>query len=418
MKLRGLRWRTSGITAIAMVCVLLALAGGVLLLGRHFLFDEAQTRLESDAAETAQRLSNGLVGAAPIPQSGTFYLVWGPDGQIVTAPAGLSTAPFEAAARATAADRHRIDVIDVSGSSMLVDSRLLLDRDGRPIGVIQTVTALAPVTAAENRLLTSITIAGAVALALTVLAAWLVAGRTIRPVEAALRRQRQFTADASHELRTPLTVIDASLQVLRRHPERAVGTNIDILDSAQREVGRMVRMLDALLTLARADSESLASALVRADVEALLAGLGDELAPRAAETEHPLKIEAAGIGTLEVDVDQLRQLILILVDNAFVHTPAGTPVTIAARSTGSTLVVEVRDRGPGIPAAERQRVFDRFLRLGTARPGIGSGLGLSIARELAERAGGSIQLADAGPGLAARVSIPVSNSGRAFRSHV
>jgi len=93
-------------------------------------------------------------------------------------------------------------------------------------------------------------------------------------------------------------------------------------------------------------------------------------------------------------------------------------VTIAARSTGSTLVVEVTDRGPGIPAAERQRVFDRFLRLGTARPGIGSGLGLSIARELAERAGGSIQLADAGPGLAARVSIPVSNSDRAFRSPV
>lgn len=86
MTLRGLRLRMSGITAIAIVCVLVALAGGVLLLGRQFIFDEAQTRLESEAAETAQGVRDG---AAPAAQPGTFYLVWGPNGQIITAPAGL-----------------------------------------------------------------------------------------------------------------------------------------------------------------------------------------------------------------------------------------------------------------------------------------------------------------------------------------
>ena len=409
MNLHGLRLRMSGITALAIVSVLVALAGGFLLLGRQFLFDEAQTRLESDAAETTQGVRDRLDTAARIPQTGTFYLVWGPDGQIVTAPTGLSTVPVGAAARAAAADKHRIDVIEVAGSSMLVDSRLARDANGRSIGVVQTATPLAPVTAAENRLVTSVAVAGAVALVLAVLAAWLVAGRTMRPVEAALRRQRQFTADASHELRTPLTVIDASLQVLRRHPERTVGSSIDTLDSAQREVGRMVRMLDALLTLARGDTASVASAPVSGDIDALFASLHDELAPRGEETEHPLKIEAAGIGMMAIDLDRLRQLILILVDNAFVHTPSGTPVTVAAHRTDSVLLIEVTDRGPGIPATERQGVFDRFRRLGTARPGSGSGLGLSIARELAERAGGSIQLVDAQPGLAAQVSIPVAN---------
>ena len=296
---------------------------------------------------------------------------------------------------------------------MLVDSRLVLDRGGRSLGVVQTATPLAPVTAVANGLLASIAIAGAGALVLTVLAAWLVAGRTTRPVEAALRRQRQFTADASHELRTPLTVIDASLQVLKRHPERTVGTSIELVEAAQREVGRMARMLDGLLTLARADTEARPrSKPVTADVAAILAALGADLAPRAAETKHPLTIDGTGVGTVEIDPDHLRQMILILVDNALVHTPEGTPVTVAARRTASSLVIEVTDRGAGIPAEERQRVFDRFRRLKTARPGTGSGLGLSIARELVERAGGSIDLADADPGLAARVSIPIPNRDR------
>jgi signal transduction histidine kinase len=397
----------SGITAIAIVCVLVALAGGTLLLARQFIVGEAQTRLETDASETAQDVRNG---ATPAAVSGAFYLIWGPDGQIVTAPPGVSPAPFESAARDAQSGAHRIDVINVSGSPMLVDSRLVLDRNGRLLGVVQTAIPLAPVTAIENGLLASVAIAGAGALALTVLAAWLVAGRTTRPVEAALRRQRQFTADASHELRTPLTVIDASLQVLKRHPERTVRTSIDVVDAAQREVGRMARMLDALLTLARADTDSRPNAPVRIDVDAMLISLGDELLPRAAETKHPLTVDGSGVGMLEVDPELLRQLILILVDNALVHTPEGTPVQVSARRTASSLVVEVVDRGRGIPAAERQRVFERFRRLETATPGTGSGLGLSIARELVIRVGGSIELADAEPGLTARVSIPVSNS--------
>lgn len=409
MTLRALRLRMSGITAIAIVCVLVVLAGGVLLLGRQFIFGEAQTRLETDAAETAQDVRNGTTPAA---QSGTFSLVWGPDGQIVTAPPGVATAPFAAAAQAAQSGSQRIDVINVSGSSMLVDSRRVLDRNGRSLGVVQTAIPLAGVTAIENSLLTSVAIAGAGALVLTVLAAWLVAGRTTRPVEAALRRQRQFTADASHELRTPLTVIDASLQVLKRHPDRTVGTSIDVVESAQREVKRMARMLDALLTLARADTESPASVPVRTDVGTLLRDLGDELAPRAAETNHPLTVNGAGVGALDVDADQLRQLILILVDNAFVHTPDGTPVSVGAHRTASKVVVEVTDRGVGIPAEHRRRVFDRFTRLEPAKRGAGSGLGLSIARELVVRAGGSIELADAEPGLAVKVSLPLSDRDR------
>jgi signal transduction histidine kinase len=295
---------------------------------------------------------------------------------------------------------------------MLVDSRRVLDRSGRSLGVVQTAIPLAGVSAIENSLMTSVAIAGAGALVLTVLAAWLVAGRTTRPVEAALRRQRQFTADASHELRTPLTVIDASLQVLKRHPERTVGTSLEVVESAQREVSRMTRMLDGLLALARADIESPASVPVRTDVAAMLRDLGDELAARATETNHPLTVDGAGVGTLDVDADQLRQLILILVDNAFVHTPRGTPVSVGAHRTPSKVVVEVTDRGVGIPAEQRQRVFDRFTRLGSAQRGAGSGLGLSIARELVVRAGGSIELADADPGLAVKVSLPLSDRDR------
>jgi two-component system OmpR family sensor kinase len=128
------------------------------------------------------------------------------------------------------------------------------------------------------------------------------------------------------------------------------------------------------------------------DLAALASDLEDEFGPLAASSDHLL---AASVdGAVLADADELRALQLgrILVENALLHTPPGTPVEVRARSRGGSAVLEVEDAGPGIPAGQRQQLFDRFFRVDGTRAS-GSGLGLAIARELAELMDGAIEVA-------------------------
>ena len=118
------------------------------------------------------------------------------------------------------------------------------------------------------------------------------------------------------------------------------------------------------------------------------------------------------MSTAAVDPDRFKQLLLILLDNALRYSPPGTPVEVTCVSRDHDLVLEVADRGPGVPAELRERVFERFSRLGRdlAGPDAGAGLGLPIARWIATAHGGSISLHDNGPGLRVRVVVPGSPS--------
>ena len=235
--------------------------------------------------------------------------------------------------------------------------------------------------------------------------------------ESALERQRAFVADASHELRTPLTSILANLELLEDELARAEGPRdralaAEIAGSALRSSRRMRRLVGDLLLLARADAgRRMPSRAV--DVAAVAREAAAEAAPLAGGHDLALDLpDGDHVAVVEGAPDDLHRLVLNLIENALLHTPAGTPVVVSVRATEGCVRLEVVDRGPGIPAELRERIFERFAREGgDGAQGAGSGLGLSIVRAVADAHGGWVEARDAeGGGALFAVSLPASEA--------
>jgi two-component system OmpR family sensor kinase len=225
---------------------------------------------------------------------------------------------------------------------------------------------------------------------------------------AALAHQRQFTADAAHELRTPLTALRLQLQLAER-----------ARDDAEREkahgmlregIARAVHLVEQLLTLSRQDPEAPMATPADVDIAELARTIAEGDAGAISEKGLTLTTKIDGPVVVRGDRTALRALMENLVDNAIRYTPSGS-VTVRTYRQGGDAIVEVEDSGPGIPAVERARVFDRFYRGEAAAEG-GTGLGLAIVRRIAERHGGIAELLDppGGRGLLVRVRLPTSFS--------
>lgn len=211
-------------------------------------------------------------------------------------------------------------------------------------------------------------------------------------------RQRAFVADAAHELRSPLTNMRTELEVARR-----LGDGTDwpaVADDLLADTERLSRLVDDLLLLARLDEDDARPARPAAvgPVE-----LGELLRAVAARYPSPpvRLVVPAGAWWTEGDPGELRRVLVNLVENAIRHASAEVRLAVAGPE-GAYHLVTVTDDGPGVPAADRERVFARFTRLddARARDAGGAGLGLAIVRELVRRAGGTVELADATPGAA------------------
>jgi signal transduction histidine kinase len=255
-------------------------------------------------------------------------------------------------------------------------------------GVIQVVGDRTAELRTLGILLLVLLVGGLLALLAATAFGSLYATRALVPIRASLQRQREFAADTSHELRTPLAVIRAAVARARQQPDARVSEIDGTLDTVDDEAIRLGALVDDLLALARTDAGS-------ADLD-----LGDvDLAEIAADAMTPLESLARTRGTtLELDVApapmrgdavRLRRLVTILVDNAIRHGSEHGRVRVTVRPGSLT----VEDDGPGIPAADRNRVFDRFWRGEGAAAG-GSGLGLAIAAWITERHGGRIDVGE------------------------
>jgi len=226
--------------------------------------------------------------------------------------------------------------------------------------------------------------------------------------EDTLARQRKFVADASHELRTPLTSILANLELLETE---LTGEQREMAGSALRSSRRMRRLVGDLLLLARADS---GRELPRVPVD--LSAVAAEAAREAAalSSEHPLSLDLPGPVMVSGVDDDLHRLAGNLIENALIHTPPGTPVTVSVRREGAHAVLEVADRGPGVPQSMRERVFERFARGGgDAAPRGSSGLGLAIVRAVTDAHDGRVELGDAeGGGARFVITLPAADTTR------
>ena len=223
-------------------------------------------------------------------------------------------------------------------------------------------------------------------------------------VEQSLQAQRRFVADASHELRTPLTTIRGNIDLLQREPPISHEDQIDVLTDTVNETERLMRLVNNLLTLARADAKRpLRSEPV--PVKPLLEEVSQQmksLAPTRTIICQP-NLEADVIG----DRDALKQVLLILGDNALKHTPVETSIAIAGNVIGEHVTISVRDNGPGIKPVKLPHIFDRFYRGDDSRVGPGTGLGLAIAKELTETQNGTITVkSQVGQGTAFTLTFP------------
>ncbi|MFG2786485.1 sensor histidine kinase [Streptomyces sp. NPDC048419] len=224
------------------------------------------------------------------------------------------------------------------------------------------------------------------------------------------QRLRRFVADASHELRTPLMSVRGYADLFQYAAANAPEERDKHLARLRAEAARMGVLLDDLLLLARLDAAEPATPLRLQEAD--LVELAEEAAAafRASRPEHPLTLTSRPAALkLFMDPHRVRQVLDNLLTNAAVHTPAGTRVSVEVAREGDTAVVRVADEGPGIPAADRDRVFDRFYRVDKARSRDrgGSGLGLPVAGALAGAHGGTIGLSSAPGSTVFTLSLPL-----------
>ncbi|MCI0705244.1 MAG: heavy metal sensor histidine kinase [Planctomycetia bacterium] len=314
---------------------------------------------------------------------------------------------------------------------------------------VQVARSLSTFDHESDELLWAFLLAGPLTVAATLVGGYLLAGRTLAPVERITETARsisgerldqrvpvanpgdelgrlaatlndmldrlersftemhRFTADAAHELRTPLAVIRNEAEVALRTP-RSAKEYTRVLETLLEEVVRLSEMADQLLFLCRQDAGLNPPAREEVRLDELLRAVAENMR-LVAEAKGVTLVLADNLPcTVRGDAHQLRRVFYNLIDNAVKYTAAGGTVRVASRRDGDEVVVTVFDTGIGIPAEHLPRVFDRFYRVDPSRTGDGAGLGLSICRAVVEGAGGTITaVSDEGRGSVFEVRLPV-----------
>ena len=406
--------RRLALSTLAVVgALVLALGAATAVVGTSILDQEVDRALASASAAYLGQLG-GDTGQedheAPEshePQaSDTFFLVLDASGALVANPSGVPLAglPDLAAVNAARAAGSDLRTIDAGGTRV----RLLtapIGEDGTTKGWLQTGIVLTLYDRQSGGLVLAVLLVGALGLAGAALATLWITGRALVPIRAAFETERRFVADASHEIRTPAAVIRSSAEILQRE-ELVAPAGRPLVDDIVGEADRLGRLVEDLLALAASERGALAIETGPVDLAALTRTAVRRATPLAEDRGLRLVGPDDTVPPIAADgdADRLLQVLLILLDNAFRHSPAGAAVSVTvAQPAGGRGRVEVLDQGPGVPRAMREKIFEPFARMpaSRSRADAGSGLGLTIARRLVELHEGTLTVDDA-PGGGAR----------------
>jgi len=443
-RLTTVRSRT---TVAATVAVGLALALAAVALVAHLqrslvanVDDVAEARAADIAAQVGQVSMPALIA---VPEEGSVVQVVDDSRRIVAASTNAPRDPF-GSPRPSGDEPVTRTVRDLPGSAGQ-RFRLAALAASTPEGpvTIYVATSLEPVEETMALVRRTVALGAPALLALVAVTAWFVIGRALRPVDAiraevaditgrsldrrvpvpaaddeisrlattmndmldrlesAADRQRRFVADASHELRTPLAAARTDLEVALAHPSSAdwTATATELLA----ENLRMEHLVTDLLYLAKADSSGQRAPLAPVDLDDLVLREAARLRAGTAVRIDTSRVSAAAVAGRR---DELARVVRNLLHNAVRHASSIVTITLRAADTQSTLVVE--DDGPGVPPADRERIFERFARLDDARSvdDGGTGLGLAIAREIVEAHGGTVGVQDGSAGARFVVTLP------------
>ena len=249
---------------------------------------------------------------------------------------------------------------------------------------------LEAVSQAQSTVVLAELVIGPILLLIVFLGAVAIGRRVAAPIERARQRQLAFTADASHELRTPLAVIEAHTS-LALAQDRTAPWYRTAFERVDRESKRMRRLLDDLLWLARFDATKAPPSAEPVDLGVLAAQTVDRFAAVAETRGLRLRVAAGGDGlVIGAPPEWLDHLVGVLLDNACKYSPEGGTVTVGVAAVSGRVSLVVDDAGPGIPEADRERIFDRFHRATDAQSG--AGLGLAIADAIVRATGGRWQV--------------------------
>jgi signal transduction histidine kinase len=301
--------------------------------------------------------------------------------------------PFTTSLPATGEDLRTVVADDLSVRLLT----LPVVHDHAVVGYVQGGFVLSLHDRQSSSLVTSVAavaLAGLVGAALVTL---VVTGRSLVPIRRTFEAQARFVADASHELRTPAALIRANAEVLDREAlvsEEGQPLLADIVGEAD----RLASLVDDLLGMAAFDATGLVLQRTSVDVAALVRDTVRGASALAAQHQVTLAAEAPDPAFAQVDRARFAQVLLVLLDNAIDHAPAGSTVTATARRTDRTVDLTVDDEGPGVVPEERDAIFQPFSSgsAGRRRRRGGTGLGLAIARRIVLAHGGTIAVSQVG----------------------
>ncbi len=448
-----------------MALVLAVLSYAVYQLTRDSLLREVQQDVRQratviaasagGAAGTSLVTSNTDMFSAP----DVFVQFVDPSGQVLSGSSNLSgrRLPFDR----SAIQSDRVEDVRVGGRPLVLYGRPVA-ANGQTIGYVLVARSPVTIYRALARLRSILYPGAALALLLAGVAGWLLVRQAMRPLDRVARvaseiaatrdharrlghrgpadeigrlaltidgmlaaledahrqlqelnaSQRQFLVDVSHELRTPLTIMLSSLDLLARVGRTDPEFQPKALADMRVEANRMARMVSQLLIMARSD----AGATVAYEPVLIADSVADACRQLTSDGRQ-VSVECSGLERLGDAVvngnpDYLKQLFLILLDNAYKYTPAGGHVTVSGALDRDRVTVTVADTGMGIASEDLPHVFDRFYRAENAKDKEGMGLGLAIARHIAAQHGGSIEVeSDVGIGSRFTVSLPVTGGG-------
>ena len=267
--------------------------------------------------------------------------------------------------------------------------------DGDLVGTVYVGKEISAVYRGLQKATYTLTVLAVLALLIATGIGYVMAGKAIVPLREAYEKQRQFAADASHELRTPLSVVLASAEILESDTSITSPFLKQVIVDIHDEVKKMTKLVSDLLVVARSDNQALKLKLTKVDLAAALDQTLRLMQPLAEKKNLTLRREGLNTLTAKLDEQKIKQLMLILVDNAVKYTPRGGTITVRLTepSTGK-LVFSVADTGIGIAPEDQQRIFDRFYRVDKARSREmgGNGLGLAIAQEIVQLHDGAIKV--------------------------
>jgi signal transduction histidine kinase len=228
---------------------------------------------------------------------------------------------------------------------------------------------------------------------ISILAGLYLANRALVPIRSSWEKQQQFMADASHELRTPLAVLQTHTELLLRHPEHTIEEDSREISTILKEIKRMNKLVNGLLTLSQSDAEQLELQMKPIRLDQLARETAKQFSPLAAMKNISLSVFMPEAATVSGDEERLQQLLMIVLDNSVKYTLPGGRVKVSCTVSSTGVLLKIQDTGPGIPKEELPLIFERFYRGDKARSRTagGTGLGLSIAKWIVTHHGGRIE---------------------------